>query len=90
MAPTSRYWPAYWRARRRLGRDVTVGLDEQLAAWMIGLVQAEMARTPSQYPGTSAKLEWLTLPDFELLIRVRFDKRSGTVEHIDFFDVRKR
>jgi hypothetical protein len=89
LAPTSRYWPAYWRARRRLGRAATATLDEELTAWMIGLVQAEIAGRARSHPGASGKLERLALPDFELLVRVRLDK-GGTVEHIDFFDVRRK
>ena len=89
MAPTSRYWPAYWRARRRLGREHTVALDEQLTAWMIGLVQAEMAGQTESYPGVSGRIEGIPLADFEVVVRVRLD-RAGTVEHVDFFDVREK
>jgi len=90
LAPTTRYWPAYWRARARLGRTATVALDEQLIAWMIGLVEAEMAGETKGYPGVSGRIEGVPLGDFELVIRVRLDKASGTVEHVDFFDMRER
>ena len=57
---------------------------------MIGLVAAEMAGEAQDYPGVSGKIEGVPLADSEVVLRVRLDKRSGTVEHIDFFDVRKR
>ena len=57
---------------------------------MIGLVDAEMARETKDYPGVSGRIEGVPLGDFELVIRVRLDQGSGTVEHVDFFDVRER
>jgi len=54
------------------------------------LVEAEMAGETKGYPGVSGRIEGVPLGDFELVIRVRLDKASGTVEHVDFFDMRER
>ena len=56
---------------------------------MIGLVEAELAGEAKHYSGASGKIEGIPLADFEVVLRVRLDKGSGTVEHVDFFDVRK-
>ncbi len=88
MAPTSRYWSAYWRDRQRLDRADALLLDEQLTAWMIGLVRAEMQGELAEYPGAVGKIGWMELPDFRVLIRVRLER--GNVEHIDFFGVRQK
>ena len=66
-----------------------LALDEQLTAWMIGLVEAEMDHVSSKYPGTAGRIGWLELPGFRVLIRVRLDD-AGAVEHIDFFGVREK